>query len=178
MKTHKIKKRKSRSKKSQVNTKKRIVSGLYLITGAALIGGCIGYTIDPVGARLGITDRLYHSLPADTRAEYAAEIFLEQEYDNQANIVKYFVDGDNLSEFDNAYLGTSTLLNLDIDKRAATLELIMQESPYDLTRHVTIYGLDNLKTEDSVLVLTSSGKKLWDQFGQKVLQAYDFLFGD
>ncbi len=180
MKVHKIKSRTSRINQNQPksNMKKWVITGITLTAAAIMTGGIIGYAKNPTNVRLGLADRLYHSLPAETQTEYAVELFLEQEQSIQADVVKYFVNNDLLSETDNAYVGTTAILNLDPDKRAATLELIMQESPYDVTRHVTIYGINNLTPSDNVEVIKNSGKNLWDHFSQKVQQAYEFLFGD
>ena len=153
-------------------------TGLSLLTAGAMVGGAIIYASDPVGVRLSIANKLFHSLPAETQTAIVGELFLEQEYDDQVNMVLYYIENNILAQEDLAYIGGSAVLKVDPYTRAATLEVILEESPYEVQKYITINGLDNLKTEDSVLVLTSSGKKLWDQFSQKALQAYDFLFGD
>ena len=153
------------------------ITGLSLITAGAVIGGCVVYASNPVGVRLSIANKLFHSLPAEMQTAVVGELFLEQEYQDQVNMVLYYIENNILAQEDYAYIGGSAVLKLDPYTRAATLELILEESPYEVQKYITIAGVDNLTPEDSVAVVAKSGGKILTYLSQKVGGLYDFFFG-
>ncbi len=153
-------------------------TGLSLLAAGVMVGSTIVYASNPIGIRLSIANKLFHSLPAEKQTAVVGELFLEQEYQNQVNMVLFYIENNVLAQEDYAYIGGSSLLKLDPYTRAATLELILEESPYEVQKYITINGIDNLTPEDSIAVVAKSSGKIFTYLSQKFGDVYDFLFRD
>ena len=153
-------------------------TGLSLLTAGIIVGGTIIYASNPVGVRLSIGNKLFHSLPAETQTAVVGELFFEQEYEDQVNMVLFYIENSILAQEDYAYIGGSSIMKLDPYTRAATLEVILEESPYEVQKYITLDGVDNLTPEDSIAIVAKSGKKILTYLSQKIEDVYDFLLGD
>ena len=147
------------------------------LTAAALALGTTACNYDISNTKLEIIDKLYSSLPVEVQGEYASEIFMESSYDVQASTIKEIVDSGGLSYEDNVYIGISSMMQLSSEIRTAAIQSIIDDSDYNVQREVTFYGLKNLNSNDSFQVIKNSGQNILSDFGEKVKDAYDLLFG-
>lgn len=147
----------------------------------AVVGSGIGFGINQYiehqdEIKLGLVDRIYHSLPVEVQEEYLTGLFLLEDYDYQSKIVKGFVDHGMLTMEDNAYVGSQALMQLPTAERTATLELVLDNSNYVVQKEVTMYGIGMLEPGDAGEAIVNSGKNLWNNFTEKVEEAYKQIF--
>ena len=93
-------------------------------------------------------------------------------------MVLFYVNNNLIAQEDLALIGGNAVLKLDPYNRGAALEYILEESPYEMQRYVILDGLDNIRPEDSVVVITKSGKQFLDYLRDKIGGIYNFLFTD
>ena len=156
------------------------MASLQSIAARGLTAGILALTATACSltdAKLEVIDNLYQSLPQENRNEYAAAMFLDTDYDTQITTIKDIVDNGELQSSDNAYIGDSVLMHLMPEERTAVMEAIMDKSDYNVQRELTFYGIEKLDTGDLFQAVANSGVNILSEFGKKVKDAYQSLFG-
>jgi len=156
----------------------KLSKGLKILIIGSLIGTSILYANNPVGVRLSVANKLFHSLPKETQTAVVGELFLEQEYQDQVDMVLYYIENSILMQEDYAYIGGSALLKVDPYTRAAALEVILEESPYEIQKYIVFDGMDNLTPEDCAALIAKSGGKIFSYLSKKIVGLYEFLVNE